>query len=93
MIVWYIESALLLNEVLEGKHSLSLDTEINIILSGDVYYSVEIAFLSKRIKYFIDIDDCQSQPCQNNGSCQDRVDDYTCDCVVGFNGTNCENSK
>ena len=41
----------------------------------------------------LDIDDCLSQPCQNNGTCQDRVNDYTCDCVVGFNGTNCENSK
>ena len=40
----------------------------------------------------LDIDDCQSDPCQNNGTCRDLVNDYRCDCVAGFNGTNCENS-
>ena len=40
----------------------------------------------------LDIDDCQSEPCQNNGTCHDLVNDYRCDCVAGFNGTNCDNS-
>ena len=39
----------------------------------------------------LDIDDCQPQPCQNNGTCHDLVNDYRCDCVAGFNGTKCEN--
>lgn len=40
-----------------------------------------------------DIDDCQPDPCRNNGTCTDLVNDYQCDCVAGFNETNCENSK
>lgn len=40
-----------------------------------------------------DIDDCLPYPCQNNGTCTDLVNDYHCDCVAGFNGINCENSK
>ena len=40
----------------------------------------------------LDIDDCQPQPCQNNGTCRDLVNDYRCDCEAGFNDTNCENS-
>lgn len=40
-----------------------------------------------------DIDDCLPYPCQNNGTCTDLVNDYHCDCVAGFNGKNCENSK
>lgn len=40
-----------------------------------------------------DIDECRPDPCQNNGTCTDLVNDYHCDCVAGFNGTNCENSK
>ena len=41
----------------------------------------------------VDIDDCNPEPCQNNGTCTDLVNDYHCDCVAGFNGTNCDISK
>lgn len=41
---------------------------------------------------YTDINDCQPDPCENNGTCTDLVNDYQCDCVAGFNGTNCENS-
>ena len=34
----------------------------------------------------------QPHPCQNNGTCHDLVNDYRCECIVGFNGTNCEKS-
>lgn len=40
-----------------------------------------------------DIDDCLPDPCQNNGTCTDLVNHYQCDCVAGFNGPICENSK
>ena len=28
----------------------------------------------------VDIDDCNPNPCQNNGNCTDEVDDFKCDC-------------
>ena len=42
---------------------------------------------------FEDIDDCANSPCQNGGSCTDGVNQFTCQCVTGFTGTNCEISK
>ena len=36
-----------------------------------------------------DIDDCAGQPCQNDGNCTDRVNDFNCDCVAGYTGKNC----
>lgn len=36
-----------------------------------------------------DIDECQPQPCHNNGTCTDLINGYHCDCTAGFNGTNC----
>lgn len=39
------------------------------------------------------IDECAEQPCQNNGTCVDLMNDYTCNCMDGFNGTDCTNSK
>ncbi|XP_078661238.1 uncharacterized protein LOC144905439 [Branchiostoma floridae x Branchiostoma belcheri] len=38
-----------------------------------------------------DIDECASDPCQYNGTCVDGVNSYTCQCVPGFTGDNCEN--
>jgi len=35
---------------------------------------------------------CQSQPCQNDGTCSDLNDDFVCLCKAGFNGVLCEKS-
>lgn len=40
-----------------------------------------------------DINSCSKEPCENNGTCTNLVNDYHCVCVAGFNGTNCENGK
>ena len=34
-------------------------------------------------------DECGSIPCQNGGTCTDLLNNYTCDCIVGFDGYNC----
>lgn len=38
----------------------------------------------------LDIDECQSTPCQNGGSCNDLVNRFECDCTERYNGTICE---
>ena len=40
--------------------------------------------------YFIDINECHSDPCMNEGTCQDGVFQYTCSCADGYTGTHCE---
>ena len=39
---------------------------------------------------FLDIDECASNPCQNGGTCHDDIDSYTCDCVPGYEGDDCQ---
>ena len=47
---------------------------------------VPLGFLS-------DINECYPNPCKNNGTCIDGVNNYTCTCVPEFEGKNCAISK
>ncbi|XP_062854371.1 protein crumbs homolog 2b [Trichomycterus rosablanca] len=38
----------------------------------------------------VNIDECESMPCQNGGSCEDLINAYKCLCPLGFTGTTCE---
>ena len=38
----------------------------------------------------VDVDACLSRPCLNSATCVDGVEVYSCDCMVGFAGVNCE---
>ncbi|XP_010734903.3 coagulation factor IXa [Larimichthys crocea] len=38
---------------------------------------------------YIDGNQCESNPCLNQGSCQDHLGYYTCSCTPGFTGRNC----
>ena len=45
------------------------------------------------VNSFLDIDDCQPNPCANGGLCSDGVNSYTCHCAPGYTGPNCNTSK
>ena len=42
---------------------------------------------------FSDINECASEPCQNDGRCEDGVNSFTCHCKAGFTGKRCETGK
>ena len=45
------------------------------------------------MRFVSDIDECASSPCQNGGSCNDGINEYTCGCVAGYTGYECETSE
>ena len=44
---------------------------------------------------FVVLDACQSNPCQYEGKCTKAIGgpEYTCECVNGTSGLNCETSE
>ena len=38
----------------------------------------------------LDINECESNPRENGGTCTDMEDGYTCACESGFTGTVCQ---
>ena len=38
---------------------------------------------------FPDIDECASDPCDNNGFCEDLTNGFKCSCKSGYTGVNC----
>ncbi|NP_001279458.1 uncharacterized protein LOC103185529 precursor [Callorhinchus milii] len=39
---------------------------------------------------YVDGNQCESNPCRNRGRCQDGIGLYTCNCLKGYHGKNCE---
>ena len=40
-----------------------------------------------------DINECDSSPCENGGTCEDEVNGYTCHCLSGYSGDHCQTGK
>ena len=53
-------------------------------------YTIDCSHLSKCDIVLVDINECGSIPCVNGAICTDAVDVYTCACVAGYTGTQCE---
>ena len=59
------------------------------------YLPVRSIFMMVNLNFFLylDIDECQSNPCLNRGTCRNLENHYTCDCQPGYEGINCETGK
>ena len=41
----------------------------------------------------LDINECASFPCNNGGTCIDGIDYFSCECMAGYTGVQCETSE
>ena len=47
----------------------------------------------KRRKIHLELDECLSNPCANNGTCTDLENGFLCYCLPEWNGTLCTEAK
>ena len=43
--------------------------------------------------HLLEVDECASNPCVNNGTCHDGRGDFTCNCIPGYEGKTCVDGK
>ena len=73
----------------QHQHDSDIDFEI-------VLYCIWFIVIDDHLRsylLFTDIDECESEPCQNNGNCTDLLDAFECTCAPGYTNTTCSASK
>ena len=74
---------------------VGIDTA-KLFLKKEIYlwYLLEVfIYILSTLLILIDVDECGSAPCQNGGSCTDKINHYQCVCAAGYTGGNCEISR
>ncbi len=58
-------------------------------------YVADVAYVKIFMLFhlFPGVDECMSEPCENGGSCSDGVNNYTCSCLPGYTGANCDTGQ
>ena len=43
--------------------------------------------------FLLDIDECDNDPCEHGGTCVDKVNSYSCNCLPGYTGAECQEGE
>ena len=77
----------------EGDRSFRVSSTLICKYERDIGCFLYLAPFDFSFVLFTDINECVSNPCENGGTCQDAVNHYTCDCVTGYTGEECETGR
>ena len=80
----------LIQVIILQETKAKVQTYDSYVIHGQVCQSILIFILFSFL--FPDIDDCAGGPCVM-GTCEDFVNMYTCTCLAGFTGYDCESGE
>ena len=75
--------------IYEKRPALNLyeiDPRTELVLNHDKLFTYFFAGVNCEVN----IDECESNTCQNNATCVDGINNFTCSCQPGFTGRFCE---
>ena len=52
-----------------------------------------ITVVTVGLRSLADIDECASAPCQNGGTCVDKINSYLCQCAPGYTDLQCQTGE
>ena len=78
-----------------ARHAGSCSLVMNDISSTEciLLISALIRVSTRLLCFFTDVDDCQSEPCENGGTCIDKIDSFLCLCLPSYGGDTCEKGE
>lgn len=81
-----------------GKEWNDMLLSVSLVLNPKPYFEFYNTFIISVISYnelnfSSDINDCKVNPCENGGTCVDKVNAFQCICIEGWEGALCSISK
>ncbi|KAM5278757.1 vitamin K-dependent protein Z isoform 1-T1 [Hipposideros larvatus] len=92
LVRWKRAKSYLLEEFFEGNLEKECYEEICVYEEAREVFENDVT-ADEFWKNYMGGSPCVSQPCLNNGSCQDNIRSYTCTCSSGYEGRDCAFAK
>ena len=73
---------------------ISLESMSYIFISSDtIGFGASFKEYCIFVYLYLNIDPCEPDPCYNEGKCKTEETGYTCQCLLGYHGSQCEIGK
>uniref|UniRef100_G3UCI6 Vitamin K-dependent protein Z n=1 Tax=Loxodonta africana TaxID=9785 RepID=G3UCI6_LOXAF len=92
LVRWKRAGSYLLEELFQGNLEKECYEEICVYEEAREVFEDDTT-TNRFWKWYMGGTQCDSQPCLNNGSCQDSIRSYICNCSRGYEGRNCAYAK
>jgi Notch-like protein len=67
-----------------------LEISVKLVGISEPYCSNALLISLASHYLYSDVDECDSNPCENGGRCLDQVNRFQCECLAGYVGEQCE---